>query len=69
VTVPAAPVAGVPSRGSGVSAPTPMAGRLSLYLGYAVIVPAILLAAIAFGLLWLRRRRVSARRLNLEVPS
>ncbi|HVS49306.1 MAG TPA: glycoside hydrolase family 2 TIM barrel-domain containing protein [Candidatus Dormibacteraeota bacterium] len=69
VTVPAAPVVGLPSRGSGVAAPTPTAGRLWLYLGYAVVVPAVPLATITFGLLWLRRRRVSARRLNLEVSS
>jgi beta-galactosidase len=69
VAAPIAPVAGVPSRGSGVSAPAPSAGHLLLYFGYAVLVPAILLVTIIFGLLWLRRQRVSGRRRDLEGAS
>jgi len=66
ITAPAAPVSGKPSRGSGVSAPAPLAGHLTLYVGYALLVPVGLLAVITFGLVWLRRRRLSVHRLELE---
>jgi beta-galactosidase len=69
VTGPAAPVIGAPSRGSGVSAPATEANHLSLYLAYALVAPIVLLVAIVYGLVWLRRRRLAVHHLELEVSS
>ena len=69
VAAPVAGVPGTPSRGSGVPAPAHSPGHLTLYLGYALLVPTVLLAAFTVGLLWLRRRRRSVRRLTLEESS
>jgi beta-glucuronidase len=69
VTAPPAPVTGVPSRGSGSVAPAPEASHLSLYLAYALVVPVIVLAAIIYGLVWLRRRRLSVPILEMERAS
>ena len=59
VTGPAASVIGARSRGSGVSAPAPEANHLTLYVAYALVVPVVSLIAIVYGLVWLRRRRLS----------
>jgi len=70
VTAPAAPVAGIPSRGSGESVPTESAtGRFWVYLVYALAVPAVVLAAVVFALMRLRRRRLSLHRPGLEGSS
>jgi len=69
ITGPSAPVIGAPSRGSGASAPAPEANHLTLYVAYALIVPIVLLVAIVYGLVWLRRRRLAVHHLELEVSS
>jgi beta-galactosidase len=68
-TGPAAPVTGVPSKGTGSAAPAPEASHLSLYLVYALVVPVVLIAVIVYGLLWLRRRRLSVTILEMERAS
>jgi len=50
-------------------APAPEASHLSLYLAYALVVPVIVLAAIIYGLVWLRRRRLSVPILEMERAS
>jgi beta-glucuronidase len=66
VTAPAAPVAGVPSHGKGLSAPAAEATHLSLYLAYALLFPVVLMMAIVAGLLWLKHHRRTRRRFHLE---
>jgi beta-galactosidase len=70
ITAPAGPVSGRPSRGTGVSAPSPAANHLAMYVVYALVVPVVLLVLIVFGLVWLRRRRLSVHhRLELEAST
>ncbi|HSS92609.1 MAG TPA: glycoside hydrolase family 2 TIM barrel-domain containing protein [Candidatus Dormibacteraeota bacterium] len=69
VTAPAAPPAGIPSRGLGVPAPEPASAHLPLYVGYALVLPVVLLGAVTFGLIRLRRRRLADPHLAPEGSS
>jgi len=66
ITAPAPPVAGKPSRGSGVATAASEANHVWLYVSYALAVPVLLLVAITVALIWLRRRRLHVHLLELK---